>query len=569
MQMSTTARARRAAVLATAAVLLAQPLAGQEPISGVQFIERPLVSGREGVVTSLHPLSSMAGMKILMQGGNAFDAAVATAVAATVVDPKDSSIGGQGFATIYDAGTGRVRTLNFFGRSPAGATFEAMQGREYRTGYLATPIPSNLRGYEALLEEYGTMTWAQILAPAIELADNGFIISSDLTETLIEKHNVIARFPETRRIFLREDGSAWEPGDLLVQRDLAETLKAIASEGPDVFYSGRIGREIADFYARNGGILSHADLAGYRPDWVTPIGTTYRGYTFYTQPPNSSAIALLLQLNLLEAYDLASMGHNSAEYLHLIGEVMRLAIADRNAFVGDPEHVSVPLDQLLSKEYAARQRSRIDPDRTIPFARQGEPRASQERENTTHLTVVDRDGNMVALTQTLGAWMGSGVVAGNTGVLMSNQMRHLHMDPSAPSRMGPGKRPRSNQSPTIVLREGRPFMALGTPGSDAIWQRMVQVIVNVIDFGMDIQAAITAPRMIYGGPQQQGTEIPPVFQIEDRIARDVIDALRARDFTLEVIPNDEGRLNGVMVDGATGMFLGGADPRALTYGVGW
>lgn len=558
-----------ASVLATGAVVLTHPLVAQVPISEVQFIERPLVSGREGVVTSLHPLSSMAGLKILMQGGNAFDAAVATAVVSTVVDPKDSSIGGQGFATIYDAQSGQVRTLNFFGRAPQEATFEALEGRDYTIGYLATPIPSNLRGYEALLDEYGTMSWAQVLAPAIELAEHGFIISDDVTDTLLEKYEVISQFAETRRIFLREDGSVPRAGELLVQRDLAQTLKAIADEGPDVFYSGRIGREIADFYQRNSGILTYADLASYRPDWVTPISTTYRGHTVYTQPPNSSAIALLLQLNLLEGYDLRAMGHNSAEYLHLIGEVMRLAIADRNAFVGDPEHVSVPTAQLLSKEYAEQQRARIDLRSTMPFATSGEPRASMERENTTHLTVVDRDGNMVALTQTLGAWMGSGVVAGSTGVLMSNQMRHLHLDPDAPSRMGPGKRPRSNQSPTIVLKDGRPFMALGTPGSDAIWQRMAQVIVNVVDFGMDIQAAITAPRIIYGGPQQQGIEIPPIFRIEDRIAPAVIEALRDRDYGLEVIANDEGRLNGVIVDGATGVFLGGADPRALTYAVGW
>ena len=275
------------------------------------------------------------------------------------------------------------------------------------------------------------------------------------------------------------------------------------------------------------------------------------------------------------------MKHNSAAYLHLIGEVMRLAIADRNHYVADPDFADVPVEALLGKGYALERRRLISLDKTMPTASAGQPPGGPEKENTSHLTVVDAEGNMVALAQTLGGWFGSGVVVADTGVLFSNQMRHLHLEPDSPSRVEPGKRPRSNQSPTIVLKDGEPFMAIGTPGSDAIWQRLTQAIVNMVDFGMDIQTAISKPRIIYGGFQETGTEIPPTFQVESRVPEETVAGLRKLGFTVKVIPSDEGRLNGVVRDPKTGFLLGGADPRRLgsvgdwwaatasVYAVGW
>jgi gamma-glutamyltranspeptidase/glutathione hydrolase len=248
---------------------------------------------------------------------------------------------------------------------------------------------------------------------------------------------------------------------------------------------------------------------------------------------------------------------------------MRLTIADRNQHVGDPDFVNVPVAALLSKPYARRRAAQIDRTRPIAVARPGDLSSGGDAENTTHLTVVDRHGNMVSLTQTLGAYFGSGVVAGRTGVLFSNQMRHLHLDPRSPSRVEPGKRPRSNQSPLIVLKDGRPFMALGTPGNDAIWQRLPQVLANVIDFGMDIQTAITSARMIYGGYQETGAEIAPHFRIEDRMPSGVASALRARGHTIDVIGEDGGRVNGIIRDPRTGFLTGGADPRGTVYAIGW
>jgi len=315
-------------------------------------------------------------------------------------------------------------------------------------------------------------------------------------------------------------------------------------------------------------VLAKDDLAAYQAKWVTPISTTYRGYTFYTQPPSSSGIAVLEQLNLLEAYDLKSLGHNTPEYLHLVGEVMRLAIADRNRYVGDPDFVKVPVSMLVSKEYAQRRRSLIHQDSTIPIATAGDVDQPVES-HTTHLNVVDAEGNMVALTQTLGASFGSGVICGDTGVLFSDEMRHLHLEPGTSSYLEPGKRARSNQSPIIVLKEGKPFMAIGSPGNDGIWQRLVQVIVNILDFGMDIQSAITLPRMIYGGQQETGTQLRPVFNVENRIPEATMAALRAKGYEVKSIQDDDGRVNGIILDPNTAFRLGGADPREFGYAIGW
>jgi gamma-glutamyltranspeptidase / glutathione hydrolase len=537
------------------------------PVGYAQLVERPLITARHAVVTSDEPLASMAGMRILQDGGNAFDAAVATAVAVGVLDPRWSSIGGNGFATIYVGKAREVRALNFYGSAPKRATAALYQGKDYSHGILSAPVPSCLRGYEALHKTYGKLPWAKVLQPAIELAENGFVIRQGLIDDMKQHEKDLLEFPSTKKVF-QPNGRWPAAGEILRQPDLARTLKEVAEHGAGAFYDGPLAARMAEFYQQNGGVLSKEDLAAYQAKWVTPISTTYRGYTIYTQPPSSSAIAVLEQLNMLEAYDLRSLNHNSPEYLHLIGEVMRLAIADRNRYVGDPDFAKVPTEKLLSKSYAAERRKLIHLDSTIPIATAGD--FDQPGDNhTTHLSVIDGEDNMVALTQTLGDAFGSGVIAADTGVLFSDEMRHLHLDQNDPSRLEPGKRSRSNQSPLIVLKDGKPFMTIGTPGSNGIWQRIVQVIANIIDFGMDVQAAITAPRMIYGGRAETGTEFKPVFKIEDRIPEATINALRAKGYEITVVKDDDGRVNGIMIDPVTGFRLGGADPREMGYALGW
>jgi len=532
-----------------------------------QLVERPLITARHAVVTSDEPLASMAGMRILQEGGNAFDAAVATAVAVGVLDPRMSSIGGNGFATTYVGKTHEVRALNFYGSAPQRATASLYQGKDYSHGFLSAPVPSCLKGYEALHKAYGKLAWARVLQPAIELAEEGFVIRQGLINDMKEYQKVLQEFPSTTKV-LQPNGRWPVAGEIFRQPDLARTLKDIATNGADAFYRGPLAAHMVQFYQANGGVLGTEDLAGYQAKWVTPISTNYRGYTFYTQPPSSSAIAVLEQLNMLEAYDLKALGHNSPEYLHLIGEVIRLAIADRNRYVGDPDFVKVPVAKLLSKSYAAERRKLIHLDSTMPMATAGDFDQPGDK-HTTHLSVVDGDDNMVALTQTLGDIFGSGVITADTGVLFSDEMRHLHLDPNDPSRLEPGKRSRSNQSPIIVLKDGKPFMTIGTPGSNGIWQRIVQVIANIIDFGMDVQTAITAPRMIYGGRAETGTEFKPVFKVEDRIPLATLDALRAKGYEVISVKDDDGRVNGIVIDPATGFRLGGADPREMGYALGW
>lgn len=529
-----------------------------------RIIERPLITGRQAMVTSLEPLASMAGMRVLQQGGNAFDAAVATAIALTVVDPRMSSVGGNGFATIYVAKTHEVRALNFYGSAPQRATVDVYKGKDYSHGFLSVPVPSCLKGYETLHKAYGRLPWAQVLAPAIELADNGFVLTKPLGDFIPEDE--FAKFPSTARVFL-PNGRALKTGDIFRQPDLARTLKGVAEHGTHYFYRGAVATRMAKFFAENGGVLTADDLASYQAKWVAPISTTYRGYTIYTQPPSSSAVAVLEQLNMLEGYDLKALGHNSPAYLHLLGEVMRLAVADRNRYVGDPEFIKVPVDKLVSKQYAAERRKLIHLDSTMSVATAGDF-GKPEEAHTTHLNVVDADGNMVALTQTLGDFFGSHLVAADTGVLLSDEMRHLHLDPNDPSRLEPGKRSRSNESPIIILKDGKPYMAVGTPGSDGIWQHLVQVIANVIDFGMDIQSAITAPRMRVGGSTEAGTEIKPIFLVEDRIPAVTMDALRVKGYEIRPI-GFSGAVNGIMIDPSTGFRLGGADPRENGYALGW
>lgn len=400
-----------------------------------RIVERPLITGRQAVVTSLEPLASMAGMRVLQQGGNAFDAAVATAVALTVLDPRMSSVGGNGFATIYVAKTHEVRALNFYGSAPQRATTDVYKGKDYSHGFLSVPVPSCLKGYETLHKAYGRLRWEQVLQPAIELAENGFVLPQELADFIQVYGEEFAKFPSTARVFL-PGGQALKAGDIFRQPDLARTLKGIAGHGADYFYRGEVATRIAQFFQESGGVLTADDLANYQAKWVTPISTSYRGYTVYTQPPSSSAVAVLEQLNMLEGYDLKALGHNSPEYLHLLGEVMRLAVADRNRYVGDPEFVRVPIDKLISKEYAAERRKLIHLESTMSVATAGDF-GKPEETHTTHLNVVDADGNMVALTQTLGDFFGAHLVAADTGILLSDEMRHLHLDPDDPSRLEP------------------------------------------------------------------------------------------------------------------------------------
>jgi len=519
------------------------------------------------MVTSNHPLATAAGMRILLKGGNAFDAAVAAAAATSVVQPWNSSLGGNGFATLYVAASRQVRALNFFGTAPQAAKPGLFNKEKLNLGIMASPVPSNLRGYQEMLEKFGTMKLATVLEPAIELAEHGFLATADFVDQVKRAEEIFKRFPTSARIFL-PGGRVPEVGSLFVQEDYARTLRQIGERGPDDFYRGDLAQRIAKFYRDEGGILGLEDLQKYQARWLEPLSISYRGCVIYTQPPNSSAIAMLMQLNIMEGFDNKGLGHNTAPYLHRFMEAQRLSLADRNKFVAASEAVPVPVAQLLSKTYARNQQGRIDPKRAVSSMGPGDP-SSTPGGSTTHLTVVDRAGNMVALTQTLGGLFGSYVVVGDTGLFFSNQMRHMHLDPESPSQIRGGVRPRSNQSPTIILKDGEAILALGTPGGDGIWQRLAQVIVNVLDFQMSIQDAISAPRFTYGGHQETGSSLAAEWNVEDRIPKPVVDQLRSMGHKIKLVPSEGGGVNGIMRDPKTGALSGGADPRGVSYAFGY
>ncbi len=472
----------------------------------------PAVEAKSGMVVSSQHLASKIGVDILKQGGNAVDAAVAVGYAQAVVNPCCGNLGGGGFMTIHLA-DGRETFINFRETAPAAASanmYLDAAGNVVKDaslyGYLAAGVPGTVLGLEHAQRKYGKLKRAQVMAPAIRLARDGFILNrgdTDILDTTIAR---LRKDPEAARIFLRKDGSPLQPGDRLVQRDLARTLAAISRRGADAFYQGRIPQAIEKAAASAGGILTAADFAAYRVDERAPVSCDYRGYVFVSAPPPSSGGTTLCQiLNTLEAYDLKSLGFNSAATIHLMTEAMRHAFMDRNTYLGDPAFVSNPLDRLLSKDYAAAIREKILADKATASSEVQPGVAPHEKMETTHYSIVDRSGNAVSVTYTINGRFGAVVIAPGTGFFLNNEMddftvkagvKNLYgLVQGAANGIAPGKRPLSSMSPTLVLKDGRVFMVLGSPGGSRIISITLQTALNVIDHGMAPQEAVDAPRI--------------------------------------------------------------------------
>ena len=480
---------------------------------------RPVVMGRRGMVSSGHPLASQAGVSTLQRGGNAVDAALAVAAAVSVVEPLMSGIGGDGFIMVYTKADDALQVINATGSAPYAATLERYQATGIpMKGVLSTSVPSLLRGWTAMHNRYGTLSLSDILAPAIDLAANGFPVSHLLAKNIAEDP-MICEFPTSAAVYARS-GRPVRAGELLYQEDLARTFERIATEGEGVFYEGEIAEAIVRFIEEQGGLISMRDLADQRVRWSDAISTTYRGHRVYEAPPNSSGHVLLQELSLAERFDLRAMGCNSAESIHVMVEAKRLAFADREAYMADPEWVEVPIPGLLSKEYAAERAKLIDPERAAasvaagdPWRYQGSqpPRAtagvSAPKEDTTCFCVVDQWGNAVSMLQSLQTAFGSSVIAGNTGVLLNNRMTYWHLDPNHIDALAPGKRVRHTMNPVMVFDEsdGARKLALvcGTPGADTQVQTNFQMVTHVLDFGMNVAEAVEAPRWRH---VQDGTE---------------------------------------------------------------
>jgi len=476
-----------------------------------QSASLPAVEAKSVMVVSAQHLAAEAGLDILKAGGNAVDAAIAMGYTEAVTNPCCGNLGGGGFMTLHLA-DGSDHFVNFREKAPASASANMYLEKDGTlkkgaslNGYLAVGIPGTVAGLELARERYGTLPRAQLMAPAIKLAKEGFILTRGDTDIL---QNATAKFkadPPLSSIFLKPDGTPFEPGDRLIQPDLALTLEAIAEKGADAFYKGPIARKIATASTSNGGILTEADLAAYEAKDMAPISCAYRGFTVVSAPPPSSGGTTICEiLTILSGYDLKPMGFRSAQSVHLMVEAMRHAYLDRNTLLGDPDFVKNPLEKLLSPDYAAAIRAKIDPDKATKSVDLQPGTEPHEKPETTHFSVIDKQGNAVAVTYTINGAFGAGVIAGDTGFFLNNEMDDFTTRPGQPNLFGlvqgpqnaiaPGKRPLSSMSPTIVTREGKPVMVLGSPGGARIITITLETILNLVDYGMELQEAVDAPR---------------------------------------------------------------------------
>ncbi len=481
------------------------------PVNHLHAASLPATEAKQEMVVSAQHLAAEAGLEILKAGGNAVDAAAAIGYAEAVTNPCCGNLGGGGFMTLHLA-DGSDHFINFREKAPAAATAamyldaagELRKGLSLN-GYLAAGVPGTVAGIELAHDRYGKLSRAEVMAPAIKLARDGFILTRGDTDIL---QNATAKFradPALAKTFLRPDGTPFEPGDKLVQPDLALTLEAIAEKGSDAFYKGPIARKLAAASAANGGIMTEADLAAYDAKDTLPLSCTYRGFIVVSAPPPSSGGTTICEiLNILSGYDLKALGFRSAQSVHLMVEAMRHAYLDRNTLLGDPDFVQNPLEKILSPDYATAIRAKIDPEHATPSSAVVPGTEPHEKPETTHYSVLDKDGNAVAVTYTINGLFGAGVIAADTGFFLNNEMDDFTTAPGKPNLFGlvqgprnaiaPGKRPLSSMAPTIVTRDGKPVLVLGSPGGARIITITLETILNLVDYGMELQEAVDAPR---------------------------------------------------------------------------
>ena len=584
---------------------------------GIRYsAHRPVIMGRNGMVCGGHPLAAQAGISILQKGGNAADAAIATAAALNVVEPLMSGIGGDGFIMTYRAqdpvtGHDSLRVCNGTGAAPYAATLGRYRDGIPMKGIRSVSVPGILNAWLDVHGAYGSLPLSDVLAPAIALADDGFPVTHYLASA-IAGDSLLCEFPTSRAIFTRKgSGEPLRAGDILRQSDLARTLSTIAEQGRDVFYRGTLGEAIVRFSEEQGGLLTMADLNDCSARWQEPISTDYGDYTVYEAPPNSSGHILLQELNVIRQYDMAGLGFGSPESIHLMVEAKKMAFADREAYVADPDYIDVPLAGMLSAGYAAERAAAIDRERASQSMVAGDPWRHQtapprqtpagvgarrrgprtEEEDTTCFVVADRDGNAVCQLQSIQSGWGSSLVAGETGILLNNRMTYWHLDPDHVDCLQPGKRVRHTMNPVMVFRRapgasqtgGKDSVAparrltyvLGTPGADCQVQSNLQVLTNLVDYGMTVQEAVEAPRWKHVGDGTEST-IPHTAEdtllMESRFDPAAVRRLRAMGHPvheLDAWDGVTGREMALYIDPETGALHGAADPRYDGYAVGY
>ncbi len=520
----------------------------------IGYAHRPVALGRRGMVAAAHPLATLAGVEVLKAGGTAADAAVAVNAVLAVTQPNMCGVGGDLFCLYYEAATRRVYFLNGSGRSGSRAGLDELGRRGMdRLPVIGPPtvsVPGCVRAWAMLLERFGTLRLADLLRPAIGAAE-GVPVTS-LVSQAIQEYVAVNPDPEWHRVFA-PGGHVPQFGDVFAQPDLARTLRDLASDGPDLFYTGRVGRALARRLERDG-FLTADDLAAHTGEWGEPLPTTYRGVTVYETPPPTQGLAALLALNLLEGFPLATLAVHSVEHLHVLIEMVKLAYADRDRWIADPAHARVPVGALLSKDYAARRRAQFDPGKA-GSSTWGDPEG-----DTTGFVIADGSGNVISVIQSLFNTFGSGVVVPGTGVALQNRGRHFSLDPSHPAVFAARKRPFHTLIASIATRDHRPVMALATMGGNGQAMFHVQVLTNVFDYGMDIQEAIERPRFLIGAflPDDPAEAI----YVEERVPEAVRAALGAKGHQVKAAPeffSKVGHAHGIVL--RDGTLMGGADPR--------
>jgi gamma-glutamyltranspeptidase/glutathione hydrolase len=547
-----------AALLAIAPCVQAQEQ--PEALLNYESVHHPVIS-TTGLVVSQNDIASRVGADILARGGNAVDAAVATGFALAVTLPRAGNLGGDGFMLVYVAAEGRTYALDYRSVAPLAAkpALYDQEPRDARYGYRASGVPGSVAGLAHAHARWGRLPWAELIEPARKLAAEGVTLSPDSAYALSWSRDVLGHWEAGRRIFLQTGGAPWRPGDTLVQSDLAWTLGEIQRDGADAFYRGAVADRIVASMQAHGGLITHEDLARYRTAERTPIETEYRGHRVVTMPPSSAGGVMLLELlNLVERFDLKAMGADTAASLHVMSEAMKLAQLDRTRYIGDPDFSTLPTAQLTSQAYADRRSSLISTDSLLPAPSlvPGDP-WEVEGIDTTHFSVVDSEGNAVSNTYTLGSSFGSGAVVDGAGFLLNDQMknfnRRLRADgrPVTANGMEPGKRMISTIAPTIVFKDGRPWLVTGTPGGSTIPNSLFQLIVNVVDHGMNLAEATTTPRIHQDGATG-------ALQVESGLNRDTIRLLEGLGHKV-VVGQTIGSSQSILID--DGMLMGAADPR--------
>ena len=519
-------------------------------------------TGSQGMVVTNHPLGSSAGLEMLAMGGNAVDAAIAAIFALSVVEPMMVGPLGGGYINLGLAdGTGLC--IDNYSLAPSAATpdmytpvsdtwpdYLTTVDRLSQVGHLASGVPGNLKAWDEVHAMHGRLEWEAIVQPAIRYAAHGFRCSEYLSRLALDNAADIARFDATAEIF-QPGGQSVKAGDLIVRSEFADSLRLIAQERSAALYNGALGQALADDMANNGGLITTADLAAYETIHNDPVRGTYRGHEIAGPPPGNSGITLIIEmLNILEGFDIASMGFGTVDGSHLLIEILKIAFADRFEYLGDPATIDIPLEWLTSKAYGSSRRGDIDQNRATS-AVAGRPGA--ESSYTTHLTAADSDGNVVSMTQTINELFGSKVTVPGTGMLLNNTQAMFDPHPGQPNSVAANKRVVSSMAPAIVSRDGRPWLGIGTPGGVRIFPSVFQSIVNLIDHGMSLQEAVEAPRL---WTQGQTVELEAAF------AGDIQDGLAARGHDITMVPNVAGGMNGVIVDPATGTMTGAACWRA-------